>query len=224
MFSEFVTLFLQHVFACKLIMVYQVRQAAWRPARTRTRSRCNQWSINVPVPSRDAFSTWPKWCNGGFIRRDDTWRNRARQDGRLCLQPGRSETRLLLCCLDLELNCHYSPGSDYHTAHGELLVTPSASHGRSHGEAAERSPRREMYVTACAARSLGAATDNFSLSASPYIAPLLEKDCAVCKEQFQLGTEDPDEQVVVTLPCKHPFHEPCIMPWLKSSGTCPVCR
>ncbi|KAI0348286.1 hypothetical protein BDW22DRAFT_1480109 [Trametopsis cervina] len=55
-------------------------------------------------------------------------------------------------------------------------------------------------------------------------SPLLEKDCAVCKDQFQLGTEDPDEQVVVTLPCKHPFHEPCIVPWLKSSGTCPVCR
>ena len=46
----------------------------------------------------------------------------------------------------------------------------------------------------------------------------------MCKEQFSLTTEDPDEQVVVTLPCKHPFHEGCIMPWLKSSGTCPVCR
>ncbi|KAL0951623.1 hypothetical protein HGRIS_008304 [Hohenbuehelia grisea] len=55
-------------------------------------------------------------------------------------------------------------------------------------------------------------------------SPLLEKDCAVCKEQFKLGTEDPEEQIVVTLPCKHPFHEPCITPWLKSSGTCPVCR
>ncbi|KAJ7161289.1 hypothetical protein C8R43DRAFT_327052 [Mycena crocata] len=52
----------------------------------------------------------------------------------------------------------------------------------------------------------------------------LEKDCAVCKDQFRLDTEDPDEQIVVTLPCKHPFHEPCILPWLKSSGTCPVCR
>ncbi|KDQ31152.1 hypothetical protein PLEOSDRAFT_1111688 [Pleurotus ostreatus PC15] len=55
-------------------------------------------------------------------------------------------------------------------------------------------------------------------------SPLLEKDCAVCKDQFKLGTDDPDEQVVITLPCKHPFHEPCITPWLKSSGTCPVCR
>ncbi|KAG1754952.1 uncharacterized protein EDB91DRAFT_1096254 [Suillus paluster] len=55
-------------------------------------------------------------------------------------------------------------------------------------------------------------------------SPLLDRDCAVCKEQFQLGTEDPEEQVIVTLPCKHPFHQPCILPWLKSSGTCPVCR
>ncbi|KAI0094448.1 hypothetical protein BDY19DRAFT_988293 [Irpex rosettiformis] len=55
-------------------------------------------------------------------------------------------------------------------------------------------------------------------------SPLLEKDCAVCKDQFSLTTEDPDELVIVTLPCKHPFHEPCIVPWLKSSGTCPVCR
>ena len=54
--------------------------------------------------------------------------------------------------------------------------------------------------------------------------PLLSSDCAVCKDQFQLGTENPDEQIVVQLPCKHSFHQPCILPWLKSSGTCPVCR
>ena len=53
---------------------------------------------------------------------------------------------------------------------------------------------------------------------------MLEKDCAVCKDTFKLETDDPDEQVVITLPCSHPFHAPCILPWLKSSGTCPVCR
>lgn len=55
-------------------------------------------------------------------------------------------------------------------------------------------------------------------------SPVLERDCAVCKDQFALHTEDPDDQVIVTLQCKHPFHEGCIMPWLKSSATCPVCR
>jgi len=55
-------------------------------------------------------------------------------------------------------------------------------------------------------------------------SPLLDRECAVCKDQFALNTEEPDEQVIVTLPCKHPFHEGCIMPWLKSSATCPVCR
>ncbi|KAF8140532.1 hypothetical protein EV363DRAFT_1151608 [Boletus edulis] len=55
-------------------------------------------------------------------------------------------------------------------------------------------------------------------------SPLLEGDCAVCKESFKLDAEDPDELVIITLPCKHPFHESCILPWLKSSGTCPVCR
>ncbi len=56
------------------------------------------------------------------------------------------------------------------------------------------------------------------------VAAMLQKDCAVCKDQFKLETEDPDELVIVTLPCTHPFHEPCILPWLQSSGTCPVCR
>jgi len=55
-------------------------------------------------------------------------------------------------------------------------------------------------------------------------SPTLEKDCAVCKDQFKLDTEDPGEQVVVSLPCLHAFHEGCILPWLRTSGTCPVCR
>ncbi|KAJ2914772.1 hypothetical protein MD484_g5632, partial [Candolleomyces efflorescens] len=34
-------------------------------------------------------------------------------------------------------------------------------------------------------------------------SPTLEHDCAVCKDTFKLETEDPDEQIVVTLPSEH---------------------
>ncbi|KAI9083096.1 hypothetical protein K1719_035000 [Acacia pycnantha] len=44
------------------------------------------------------------------------------------------------------------------------------------------------------------------------------KSCAVCLDDFV-----PKQEVMVT-PCKHMFHEDCIMPWLKSQGQCPICR
>ncbi|KAH8835548.1 hypothetical protein DL96DRAFT_1574637 [Flagelloscypha sp. PMI_526] len=43
-------------------------------------------------------------------------------------------------------------------------------------------------------------------------SPTLEKDCATLMNKLSLP-----------LPCNHPFHAGCIEPWLKSSGTCPVC-
>ncbi|CAA7060727.1 unnamed protein product [Microthlaspi erraticum] len=45
-----------------------------------------------------------------------------------------------------------------------------------------------------------------------------EKRCSVCLEDFE-----PKETVMLT-PCKHMFHEDCIVPWLKSKGQCPLCR
>ncbi|KAG8859971.1 hypothetical protein FRB91_005569 [Serendipita sp. 411] len=66
------------------------------------------------------------------------------------------------------------------------------------------------------------------------------QSCAICTEYFappdtqSSSTESkapqPDENsgpssgVAITLPCGHPFHDDCIIKWLKSSGTCPVCR
>jgi len=49
-------------------------------------------------------------------------------------------------------------------------------------------------------------------------SPLLSQDCAVCKDGFEV-TQD-----TISLPCNHSFHDECILPWIKSSGTCPVCR
>ncbi|KAK9814583.1 hypothetical protein WJX72_008201 [[Myrmecia] bisecta] len=42
--------------------------------------------------------------------------------------------------------------------------------------------------------------------------------CSVCHDEFAEGGE------VVQLPCKHCYHEDCIIPWLKTHNTCPVCR
>ncbi|GAA5927835.1 hypothetical protein JCM1841_005772, partial [Sporobolomyces salmonicolor] len=43
-------------------------------------------------------------------------------------------------------------------------------------------------------------------------------DCPICQDAFQLSEE------IIPLPCRHLFHSDCIVPWLKTSGTCPVCR
>jgi E3 ubiquitin-protein ligase RNF115/126 len=45
-----------------------------------------------------------------------------------------------------------------------------------------------------------------------------EKDCSVCKDTFNT------EEIVVKMPCKHLFHEDCIVPWLKMHNSCPTCR
>jgi hypothetical protein len=44
------------------------------------------------------------------------------------------------------------------------------------------------------------------------------KDCIICHEEFEEGN------VVLKLPCAHAYHEACVMAWLESHHTCPMCR
>ena len=45
-----------------------------------------------------------------------------------------------------------------------------------------------------------------------------DQTCSVCLDEFSSGDR------LMTLPCKHRFHKPCIKTWLKTNGVCPVCR
>lgn len=41
------------------------------------------------------------------------------------------------------------------------------------------------------------------------------KNCSICLTPFEIGEK------AVRIPCKHIFHEDCLVPWLKQNGTCP---
>mmetsp|Transcript_16945 Transcript_16945/g.26999 ORF Transcript_16945/g.26999 Transcript_16945/m.26999 type:complete len:153 (-) Transcript_16945:750-1208(-) len=46
-----------------------------------------------------------------------------------------------------------------------------------------------------------------------------QKKCSICCEKFKLGGD-----ATLLDPCKHFFHDLCILQWLKSNNTCPLCR
>lgn len=42
--------------------------------------------------------------------------------------------------------------------------------------------------------------------------------CAVCQDEFEKGSQ------VKQMPCKHVYHDECLLPWLQLHNSCPVCR
>ncbi|KAI0013083.1 hypothetical protein F4779DRAFT_475932 [Xylariaceae sp. FL0662B] len=50
------------------------------------------------------------------------------------------------------------------------------------------------------------------------LGPELKGECTICIDEVKLADE------AVVLPCKHWFHETCVVLWLKQHNTCPICR
>ncbi|MCL7037033.1 hypothetical protein MKW94_017399 [Papaver nudicaule] len=46
----------------------------------------------------------------------------------------------------------------------------------------------------------------------------VDTECAVCRENLVINDK------MQELPCKYLFHPPCLMPWLDTHNSCPVCR
>jgi len=42
--------------------------------------------------------------------------------------------------------------------------------------------------------------------------------CSICQCDYQVGEPE------MKLPCGHGFHPDCLMPWISSNDTCPICR
>ncbi|RYP55050.1 hypothetical protein DL768_000366 [Monosporascus sp. mg162] len=50
------------------------------------------------------------------------------------------------------------------------------------------------------------------------LGPELKGECTICIDEVSVGDE------VTALPCKHWFHNDCVVLWLKQHNTCPICR
>jgi len=57
------------------------------------------------------------------------------------------------------------------------------------------------------------------------------QECTVCSEGFKKGNKTFEiffelvlGEKIRKLPCKHIFHDKCILPWFEHKSTCPNCR
>ncbi|KQJ97203.1 E3 ubiquitin-protein ligase RING1-like [Brachypodium distachyon] len=80
---------------------------------------------------------------------------------------------------------------------------------------AENDPNR--YGTPPAAKSALSTLPDVVVTDS-MVAAAEGAECAVCKEDFSPG------EGAKQMPCKHIYHDYCIVPWLELHNSCPICR
>uniref|UniRef100_A0A2P2KUF9 RING-type E3 ubiquitin transferase n=1 Tax=Rhizophora mucronata TaxID=61149 RepID=A0A2P2KUF9_RHIMU len=79
---------------------------------------------------------------------------------------------------------------------------------------AENDPNR--YGTPPASKSAIDALPTIKISEESLDSEM--NQCAVCKDEFEKGAE------AKQMPCKHIYHNDCLIPWLELHNSCPVCR
>ena len=47
--------------------------------------------------------------------------------------------------------------------------------------------------------------------------------CGICLDEFPKNLSE-SKIPILTLPCFHVFHEPCLKPWIAKKNSCPLCR
>ena len=67
-------------------------------------------------------------------------------------------------------------------------------------------PASTVVVNNLPRRSLDSISDNQNLQ------------CPVCLASFD------DDDVIIEMPCEHCFHSDCLLPWLRKTNSCPLCR
>uniref|UniRef100_A0ACD5WZV1 Uncharacterized protein n=1 Tax=Avena sativa TaxID=4498 RepID=A0ACD5WZV1_AVESA len=121
-----------------------------------------------------------------------------------------------------------------------VLVSPTDAHamlmperGGSNGAAAARGPGLtlgelilgpgldlllEYLAEADPSRQGTLPAKKEAVAAMPTVRMAAAVTCPVCLDEFEDGGEARE------MPCKHRFHEDCIVPWLEANSSCPVCR
>ncbi|KAA8531239.1 hypothetical protein F0562_005948 [Nyssa sinensis] len=71
--------------------------------------------------------------------------------------------------------------------------------------------------------SRGLSEDQISSSLRPYLCQsidcksVIDSRCAICQMEYEEG------EIVVALPCDHPYHSDCVSKWLQIKKICPIC-
>ena len=60
--------------------------------------------------------------------------------------------------------------------------------------------------------------DEFQYKHVKKYSTIKEDKCAICLQKYK-GVD-----IIKEFPCKHIFHKPCILKWIKNSNQCPLCK